>query len=86
MSANKRNFSNNNKFFFYKNNDKRRFYRNSFSMPKNKLSEKIRKISFQLIDQDKVELNSTFFMPPQIITILKQFQVFYNTQSKELNK
>ena len=82
MSATKRNFSNNNKFFFYKNNDKRKFYRNSYSMPKDKLSEKNRKISFQLIDQDKVELNATFLMPPQIITILKQHNVFYNTQSK----
>ena len=82
MSATKRNFSNNNKFFFYKNNDKRKFYRNSYSMPKDKLSEKNRKISFQLIDQDKVEINATFFMPPQIISILKQFNVYYNTQSK----
>ena len=82
MSATKRNFSNNNKFFYYKNNDKRKFYRNSYSMPKDKLSEKNRKISFQLIDQDKVELNATFFMPPQIINILKQFNISYNPQAK----
>ena len=82
MSATKRNFSNNNKFFYYKNNDKRKFYRNSYSMPKDKLSEKNRKISFQLIDQDKVELNATFFMPPQIINILKQFNISYNAQAK----
>ena len=82
MSATKRNFSNNNKFFYYKNNDKRKFYRNSYSMPKDKLSEKNRKISFQLIDQDKVELNATFFMPPQIINKLKQFNISYNAQAK----
>ena len=51
-------------------------------MPKDKLSEKNRKISFQLIDQDKVELNATFFMPPQIINILKQFNISYNPQAK----
>ena len=81
MSANKRTSSYNNKFFYYKNNSKRKFYRNSTSLPKDK-SEKNRKISFQLIEQDKVELNATFFMPPQIITILKQFKIFYNSQAK----
>ena len=82
MSANKRNSSHNNKFFYYKNNSKRKFYRNSTSLPKDKLSEKNRKISFQLIDQDKVELNASFFMPPQIMSILKQYKIAYNSQAK----
>ena len=83
MSAVKRNFSNKNKYFFYnKGTGQRKFYRNSYSMPKDKTTEKNRKLSFQLIDQDKVEINSTFFMPPQIINILKQFKAYYNVQSK----
>ena len=83
MSAVKRNFSNKNKYFFYnKGNGQRKFYRNSYSMPKDKISEKNRKLSFQLIDQDKVEINATFFMPPQIINILKKFKADYNVQSK----
>ena len=83
MSAVKRNFSNKNKYFFYnKGNGQRKFYRNSYSMPKEKTTEKNRKLSFQLIDQDKVEINSTFFMPPQIINILKKFKADYNVQSK----
>ena len=83
MSAIKRNFSNKNKYFFYnKGNGQRKFYRNSYSMPKDKISEKNRKLSFQLIDQDKVEINATFFMPPQIINILKKFKADYNVQSK----
>ena len=83
MSATKRNFSNNNKFIFYKkNNSKKKFYRNSTSMPKDNLYTKKRSISFQLIEQDKVELNANFFMPPQIISTLKQFNLFYNSQSK----
>ena len=83
MSATKRNFSNNNKFIFYKkNNSKKKFYRNSTSMPKDNLYVKKRSISFQLIEQDKVELNANFFMPPQIISTLKQFNLFYNSQSK----
>ena len=51
-------------------------------MSKDKSSEKSRKISFQLIDQDKVEINSNFFMPSQIINIFKQFKAYYNVQSK----
>ena len=83
MSATKRNFSNNNNFIFYKkNNSKKKFYRNSTSMPKDNLYTKKRSISFQLIEQDKVELNANFFMPPQIISTLKQFNLFYNSQSK----
>ena len=83
MSAVKRNFSYKNKFFYNnKNNGQRKFYRNSCSMPKDKSSEKSRKISFQLIDQDKVEINSNFFMPSQIINIFKQFKAYYNVQSK----
>ena len=83
MSSAKRNFSNKNKFFYYNRlNNQRKFQRNSSSMPKERSSEKDRKISFQLIDQDKVELNANFFMPPQIINILKQFKAIYNTQSK----
>ena len=83
MSAVKRNFSYKNKFFYNnKNNGQRKFYRNSCSMSKDKSSEKSRKISFQLIDQDKVEINSNFFMPSQIINIFKQFKAYYNVQSK----
>ena len=83
MSSAKRNFSNKNKFFYYNRlNNQRKFQRNSTSMPKERSSEKDRKISFQLIDQDKVELSANFFMPPQIINILKQFKAIYNPQSK----
>ena len=56
--------------------------RNTYSMPKDKNLEKIKKISFQLIEQDKVEINPTFFMPPQIVNILKQYKAFYNTICK----
>ena len=83
MSATKRNFTNNNKFFFYKqNNSKKKYYRNSTSFPKDNLYKKMRKISFQLVDQDKVELNANFFMPSQITSVLKQFKALYNPQSK----
>ena len=83
MSAVKRNFSNKNRYFFYnKSNGQKKYYRNSVSMPKGNSSEKNRKISFQLIEQDKVEVNATFFMPPQIINILKKFNAFYNVETK----
>ena len=83
MSAVKRNFSNKQRFFFYnKGNGQKKFYRNSVSNPKSNDSKKGRQISFQLIEQDKVEVNANFFMPPQIINILKQFNASYNVQSK----
>ena len=82
MSAVKRNFSFKARYFYMnKNNDKKK-NRNSVSNPKDKYSFKQSKISFQLIDKDKVEINATFFMPPQIITILKKHKIIYNTQTK----
>ena len=82
MSAVKRNFSFKARYFYMnKNNDKKK-NRNSVSNPKDKYSFKQSKISFQLIDKDKVEINATFFMPPQIISILKKHKINYNTQTK----
>ena len=82
MSAVKRNFSFKARYFYMnKNNDKKK-NRNSVSNPKDKYSFKQSKISFQLIDKDKVEINATFFMPPQIISILKEHKINYNTQTK----
>ena len=82
MSAVKRNFSFKARYFYMnKNNDKKK-NRNSVSNQKDKYSFKQSKISFQLIDKDKVEINATFFMPPQIITILKKHKIIYNTQTK----
>lgn len=82
MSAVKRNFSFKARYFYMnKNNDKKK-NRNSISNPKDKYSYKQSKISFQLIDKDKVEINATFFMPPQIISILKKHKINYNTQTK----
>jgi SNF2 family DNA or RNA helicase len=82
MSAVKRSFSFKARYFYMnKNNDKKK-NRNSVSNPKDKYSFKQSKISFQLIDKDKVEINATFFMPPQIISILKKHKINYNTQTK----
>ena len=82
MSAAKRNFSFKARYFYMnKNNDKKK-NRNSVSNPKDKYSFKQSKISFQLIDKDKVEINATFFMPPQIISILKEHKINYNIQTK----
>jgi SWI/SNF-related matrix-associated actin-dependent regulator 1 of chromatin subfamily A len=82
MSAVKRNFSFKARYFYMnKNNDKKK-NRNSVSNPKDKYSFKQSKISFQLIDKDKVEINATFFMPPQIISILKEHKINYNIQTK----
>ena len=66
----------------FSGNKKKWAARNTYSMPKDKNSDKKRKISFQLIEQDKVEINPNFFMPPQIVTIIKQNNGFYNVSSK----
>jgi SWI/SNF-related matrix-associated actin-dependent regulator 1 of chromatin subfamily A len=70
--------------YFSKNsgNKKKWFPRNSYSISNDKNSNKYRKISFQLIDQDKVEVNPTFFMPPQIVTIINKNNGHYNVPSK----
>ena len=83
MSEQKRNFSFKSRYFFYnKGNGQKNYYRNSVSNPKSTGSKKNREISFQLIEQDKVEVITNFFMPPQIINVLKKFNAFYNVQSK----
>ena len=83
MSAVKRSFSNKQKFFFYKNiKDKKEYFRKSYAMQKESSKTKSREISFQLIDQDLVEINANFFMPKQIITLLKDLKAFYNPESK----
>ena len=56
--------------------------RNSFSMKRDKSSDKSRKIGFQLIDQEKVEINPTFFMPTQIVTLIKKYNGNYNVLAK----
>ena len=71
-----------NRFSNFSTNKRKWTSKYSYSNPKDNNTDKIRKISFQLIDQDKVEVNPNFFMPPQIVTILKQHQAFYNTLSK----
>ena len=57
--------------------------RNSFSVKRDKSSDKSRKIGFQLIDQEKVEINPTFFMPTQIVTLIKKYNGNYNVLAKE---
>ena len=66
----------------FSGNKKKWAARNTYSMPKDKNTDKKRKISFQLIEQDKVEINPNFFMPPQIVTIIKKNNGFYNVPSK----
>ena len=56
----------------FSNNKRKSKY--SYSNPKVNNADKIRKISFQLIDQDKVEVNPNFFMPTQIVSALKKYQ------------
>lgn len=41
-----------------------------------------KKITFQLIDDDKVEINPNFWMPPEIISIIKNNNGNYNPSSK----
>ena len=85
MSAAKRSLSNKQKWFlknYYNNKGKNKFNRNSSSLPNESKSQKDREISFQLIEQDKVEINPNFFMPTQIVSLLKQYKAFYNYQSK----
>ena len=70
-------------YYNFSGNKRRWIQRNNSSLPKNNNSiDKNRKIGFQLIEQDKVEINPTFFMPPQIVSLLKKYNAFYNTSSK----
>ena len=69
-------------FYNYSGNKRKWAARNSLSMKRDKSSDKSRKIGFQLIDQDKVEINPTFFMPPQIVSLIKKYNAIYNTLSK----
>ena len=71
-----------NRFSNFSNNKRKWTSKYSYSNPKDNNTDKIRKISFQLIDQDKVEVNPNFFMPTQIVSLLKQHKAFYNTISK----
>ena len=69
-------------FYNYSGIKKKWAVRNSLSMKRDKSSDKSRKIGFQLIDQDKVEINPTFFMPPQIVSLIKKYNAYYNVLSK----
>ena len=81
MSAKRKNsFFRKQYFSKFSGNKKKWIPRNSCSLSKK--SDKYRKIDFQLIDQEKVEINPTFFMPPQIVTIIKKYNAYYNVESK----
>ena len=69
-------------FYNFSGNKRKWFSRNSCSMPKDKNFIKKNKIGFQLIEQEKVEINPNFFMPPQIVTLIKKNNAIYNGSSK----
>jgi hypothetical protein len=74
-----------NRFSNFSTNKRKWTSKYSYSNPKDNNTDKIRKISFQLIDQDKVEVNPNFFMPPQIVSLLKQHKAFYTLYQKLIN-
>ena len=69
-------------FYNFSGNKRKWFSRNSCSMPKDKNFVKKNKIGFQLIEQEKVEINPNFYMPPQIVTLIKKNNAIYNGSSK----
>ena len=69
-------------FYNFSGNKRKWFSRNSCSMPKDKNFIKKNKIGFQLIEQEKVEINPNFYMPPQIVTLIKKNNAIYNGSSK----
>ena len=64
---------------FFKN---KRKFRKKYSLLRKKASDKSRKIGFQLIGQAKIEINSSFFMPNQIVSIIKENNGYYDKESK----
>ena len=83
MSTQRRNsFAKPHNFYNFSGNKRKWFPRNTISLPKNRNSNKSNKIGFQLIDQEKVEINPNFFMPPQIVTLLKKYNAIYNGEAK----
>ena len=69
-------------FYNFSGNKRKWYSRNSYSMPKDKNFNKKNKIGFQLIEQEKVEINPNFYMPPQIVTLIKKNNAIYNGSSK----
>ena len=68
---------------YYFSGKKRKWVpRNNSSIQNTNKTGRNRKIGFQLIDQDKVEINPTFFMPPQIVTLIKKYETIYNPTAK----
>ena len=63
----------------YLSNKKNWFYKTSY---KDNNSKKKRKICFQLISQDKVEINPNFYMPAPLLTIIKNNHGSYNPEAK----
>ena len=74
----------NNRSLSYTPGNKNPYYKN-FSRNNNQSSYKNkreRKIDFQLIEKNLVEITPNFHMPPQIIDIIKQNKGFYNVEVK----
>ena len=64
---------------FFKN---KRKFRKKYSLLRKKASDKSRKIDFQLIGQAKVEINPSFFMPNQIVSLIKKNNGYYDKETK----
>ena len=60
---------------------KSNFFRSKYSKILDKPLEKI--VSFQLIDEKRVDVKLNFFPEPKIISIFREHQMIYNTELKE---
>ena len=70
------------KYNYFSGKKRKWIPRNNSSFSNNNQISRNRKIGFQLIEQEKVEINPTFFMPPQIVAIIKKYQPIYNPSAK----
>ena len=70
------------KYNYFSGKNRKWIPRNNSSLTNSNKIGRNRKIGFQLIEQEKVEINPTFFMPSEIVKIIKKYEPIYNVSAK----